>query len=77
MRGLMFLFIVDIAVGCHLVKGGESRFGKSPELYTYLSSSHQAQVISYRKTECSAFLQILHFICMHERDYLTLYLEYQ
>lgn len=33
MRGLMFLFIVDIAVDCHLVKGVDSRFGKSPELY--------------------------------------------
>lgn len=34
MQDLMFLFIVDIVVGCHLVKGGErAALGKPQTLF--------------------------------------------
>lgn len=31
MHGLMFLFTVDIVVGYHLMKGGESRLREAPD----------------------------------------------
>lgn len=67
MHGLMFLFIVDILVGCHLVKDGESRITEA----LTSTSSHQAQirpgVFFLQGTGCSSLhcLGILANITLH------------